>query len=222
MEAIERVEVAIRCEVYTEIVMRYGPFGHLDPNNFPNALPGQHASMLNRLRKEAENSKELFVEHFRNRYDEFPDLPLWAAAEIISFGTVVTLLNMSASDIRPRIALKFGLQDNVFKTWLLTLNYVRNVCAHHSRLWNKELSLKPYIPREKNAPMWHGPIPIRNNRVFVVLTLLRVLQQIIAPRSEWRTRLFNLFDTFPNIPLGPMGMTNHWRYHPLWRDDPRR
>ena len=218
MEAIERVEVAVRCETYTELVLRDGPFAHLNAANFPNAKAGQHGELVARLRDEAQRSKEPFVLHFRNRYDEFPDLPLWAACQIMSFGNVLTLLNMSASDIRPNIAGKYGVQDNVFASWLLTLNSIRNICAHHSRLWNRELGLKPLIPNRKNGPQWHdGKIPIHNNRVFVVLTILRLMQQEVAPRSHWRDRLFHLFEAFPNIPLAPMGMRPDWRNHPLWR-----
>jgi abortive infection bacteriophage resistance protein len=217
MEAIERVEVAIRCDLYTRIVLRHGPFGHLDPAHFPNVSPEKHQNMLNRLRDEARRSNEQFVQHFRSRYDEFPDLPLWAAAEISTFGTVLTMVNGSESDIRPAIAAKFNLHDAVFASWLLTLNTIRNVCAHHSRLWNRELGLKPQIPNVKNGPLWHGPIRIQNNRIFVVLTMLGVLQQYVAPRSRWRQRVFDLFDGFPNVPLAPMGMPADWRNHPLWR-----
>lgn len=216
MEAIERIEVAIRCDVYTEIVMRHGPFGHVDAKNFPNARPGQHQKMIDGLRYEANRSSESFVVHFKRKYDEFPDLPLWAAAQIISFGTVLTLLNMSAPDIRPGIARKYGVTDTVFASWLLTLNLVRNICAHHSRLWNRELPLKPLIPNQKNGPEWHHP-PIQNHRLYAVLTMLRVMQGVIAPRSQWRERVTSLFDAFPNVPLQPMGMTPSWRDHPLWK-----
>jgi abortive infection bacteriophage resistance protein len=218
MEAIERIEVAIRCDAYSEIVMRHGPFAQCDPANFPNAKPGKHADMLRRVRSEADRSHEAFVTHFKKKYDEFPDLPLWAAAQIISFGTVLTLINMSASDIRPAIAKRFGLHDAVFASWLLTLNLVRNICAHHSRLWNRELGLRPRIPKAKKWPEWHNPA-IQNHRLFFVLTMLLVLQRGIAPNSGWRDRVFALFDSFPTMPLAPMGMNADWRNHPLWKQE---
>lgn len=215
MEAIERVEVAIRSDVYHAIVMKHGPFGHCSKSNFPNAKPDQFEKMHESLRAEAKKSREPFVLHFKAKYDEFPDLPLWAAAQIITFGTVLTMLNMSASDIRPAIAKKFGVTDTVFASWLLTLNLVRNICAHHSRLWNRELSLKPMIPNVKNGPAWHAPA-IPNHRLFAILTMLQVMQREIAPNSKWRERVFELFDAFPTVPLEPMGMTSGWRDHQLW------
>ena len=202
----------------TETVLRFGPFGHLDEVNFPHQRhQGQHRDTIRRMREEAWRNKEPFVLHFRKQYDEFPDLPLWAAAEIMSFGTVLTLLNMSDHAIRPAIASRFKLHDKVFASWLLTLNLARNICAHHSRLWNREIALKPLVPNKKNGPEWHDPFSIQNHRVFVVLTMLRVLQRQVAPRSRWHERLFSLFDSFPRVPLGPMGMPQNWREHSLWR-----
>jgi len=217
MDAIEHVEIAIRCEVYTQIVLRFGPFGHLDPANFPHAKPGQHEEMISRLRNEALRSKEIFVQHFKAKYDEFPDLPLWAAAQISTFGIVLTMLNTSGPEIRPLIAKQYKLQDTLFSSWLLTLNSTRNICAHHARLWNRELGLKPKVPDPKNAPDWHGPLGPKNNRIFFVLTMLRLLLRAIAPHSDWRQRVFDLFDAFPTIPLDPMGMHPRWRDHPLWQ-----
>ena len=35
--------------------------------------------------------------------------------------------------------MTFGATDTVFQSWLIALNGVRNICAHHGRLWNREL-----------------------------------------------------------------------------------
>jgi abortive infection bacteriophage resistance protein len=119
------------------------------------------------LREEAQRSNEVFVAHFRSTYDEFPDLPIWAAAEIMSFGTMLTLFNMSSNRVQKAIARRYGLPGRVLGSWLLTLNYTRNLCAHHSRLWNRVLALKPLLPDEKRDPRWHGATPVRNDRVLL-------------------------------------------------------
>ena len=60
-------------------------------------------------------------------------------------------------------------------------------------------------------------IRIPNNRVFV-LTSLRVLRSgKWTPRSQWWQRVFNLFDAFPKVPLGPMGMWPDRRDRQLWK-----
>lgn len=217
MDAVERAEVAIRTMLLTELALAGGPFVHLDPARFPHASPATHQKFVDSLRDAALHSNEAFVAHFRATYDEFPDLPIWAAAEIMSFGTMLTLFKMSPSRVQKAIARRYGIGGPVLLSWLLTLNYVRNVCAHHARLWNRELALKPLIPYAHHDARWHEGSPVSNNRVFVVLTILNYLIQQIAPQSGWRRRLFDLFDRFPEIPLNHMGIPDEWRTHPLWR-----
>ena len=144
-------------------------------------------------------------------------LHFWAAAEMMTFGSMFTLFKMSNRRIQGAVAKRYGLPNQVLNSWLLTLNYVRNMCAHHARLWNRELAIRPMVPNVKNGSHWHAPQPIATNRVFVVLTLLHVMLREVAPQTNWRTRLFELLDRFPEIPLQSMGMPANWREHALWK-----
>ncbi|MFA5800678.1 MAG: Abi family protein [Candidatus Peribacteraceae bacterium] len=190
MDAIERVEVAIRSALITNLTLRFGPFAHLDPRAFPGINPDEHRRLLDDLRDGAQRSSEVFVEHFKRTYDDFPDLPLWAAAEIMTFGNMFTLFRISGKHTQKALAQPYGVTGKVLFSWLLTLNYVRNLCAHHARLWNRELALKPLIPDAKHDPRWYGERPVGNNRIFAVLTIHHFLLLRIAPQSGWRDRLF--------------------------------
>ena len=217
MDAIERVEIAVRTALVTELAMRHGAFAHVDPKNFPSVHPARHARFLEELRSEAQRSRERFVDHFKTTYDEFPDLPIWAAVETMTFGSMFTLFAMSEKKVQKNVARKYGIAGPVLYSWLQTLNYVRNICAHHARLWNRELAIRPTVPDVKNGPEWHRPQSIDTNRMFVVLTILRFLLHRVAPQSAWRERLFAQFDRFPDVPLASMGMDAGWRQHTLWR-----
>jgi abortive infection bacteriophage resistance protein len=105
----------------------------------------------------------------------------------------------------------------VMFSWLHTLNYVRNICAHHARLWNRDLAVQPQIPEASNDSRWHGARAIGKKRIFVVLTLLNCLLKEAAPNTKWRDRLFALIDKYPNVPLKMMGIPADWRTHDLWR-----
>jgi abortive infection bacteriophage resistance protein len=212
MDAIERVEVAVRTALVTELTMANGPFVHVDIKNFPSVKPDKHQAFLDDLRQEADRSKEAFVEHFRKNYDEFPDLPLWAAAETMTLGCMFTLFRMSQKRIHASVAKRFSLPGPVLLSWLRTLLYVRNLCAHHARLWNRELAVKPMLPY--NDDRWSG---MSNNRVFVVLTMLNQMLSEVAPQSRWRQRLFDLFDRLPDVPIKMMGIvSDNWRQDALW------
>lgn len=130
---------------------------------------------------------------------------------------MLTLFNMSEKHVQNTVANRYNPPGVVLRSWLLTLNYTRNLCAHHSRLWNRELAIRPAVPHAKRHPHWHGTVPVDNRRVFAVLTLLHYLLLQIAPQTEWRARLYAAFDRFPRVPLAPMGIPNDWRTHPLWQ-----
>jgi len=176
-----------------------------------------HQRLLDELHENALRSREAFVEHFKRTYDEFPDIPLWAAVETMTFGNMLTIFRNCGKHVQRDIAATFKIQGTVILSWLFTLNYVRNLCAHHSRLWNRELALKPLIPYQRHDARWHGADPIQNNRIFVVLTLLRHMLSESAPQSHWKGRLYSLFDRYPGIPLAEMGIPNDWRNHALWQ-----
>ena len=69
-----------------------------------------------------------------------------------------------------------------FKSWLHNLVYVRNICAHHARLWNRSLGIKPKIM--KNISLWHKPYTIPNDKVFSTLSMIYYMMKIINPYSD--------------------------------------
>jgi abortive infection bacteriophage resistance protein len=217
MDAIERVEITLRGRLAYELTHRFGPFAHLDPLAFPGIQAAQYTRLMDELHENAQRSREAFVDHFRKTYDEFPDLPLWAAVETMTFGQMLTMFRNCGKHVQRDIASVFHLPGTVLQSWLFTLNYVRNLCAHHSRLWNRELAIKPLIPHARHDQRWHAPDAVHNGRLFVVLTLLRYLLAQTAQQSQWRERLYSLLDRYPEIPLISMGMSNNWRDRALWQ-----
>ena len=217
MDAIERVEITIRTSLAYQLTHRYGPFAHLDIKSFPGIAGTEYKRLTDDLHENAQRSREAFVEHFKKTYDEFPDLPLWAAVETMTFGQMLTMFRNCGKHVQRDIASLFKIPGTVLSSWLFTLNYIRNLCAHHSRLWNRELAIKPLIPHARHGARWHTPESVSNDRIFVVLTLLRYLLSQIAHQSQWRERLYSLFDRYAEIPIANMGIPGDWRDHPLWK-----
>ncbi|WP_411741468.1 Abi family protein [Pseudomonas sp. BF-RE-29] len=54
---------------------------------------------------------------------------------------------MGKSVDKKAIASRFNLPFEVLASWLHTLTFIRNCCTHHSRLWNRELSIRPSLPK---------------------------------------------------------------------------
>ncbi len=217
MDAIERIEVAVRSLIAHYHGQAHGPFAYYDD---AAALPSLRADQLLRflgdMDVEYDRSKEAFVEHFKSKYgDEHGCLPIWMACEVMSFGSILTLHRGCSHHIRQRIAKHFEVHDTVFDSWLLALNVIRNICAHHGRLWNRELGIKPKIP--KNQSHFHAPVLIGNDRLFGILSICRFALLRIAPQSSWASRLKELLLRFPNIPIQPMGFPLNWQNSPIWQ-----
>ena len=220
LDGIERIEVALKTKITQNFSLKYGPFGYLYKNNLPRMSDDKHKNLIKSIRQETDRSKkEDFVEHFKNKYgDQHHDLPLWMAVEIMSFGTFLSFYNGIASHERKAAAQEFDLVLPLLDSWILTLNVIRNICAHHGRLWNRELGVKPKIPRQDKYPNWHIPVATPPDRLFSVLTIIKYLLHYIAPQSAWPKRLANLLSEYTDIPLNFMGFPENWRTHALWLD----
>ena len=94
--------------------------------------------------KRVDDSREDFVEHHRNKYGGV--LPVWAAVEVLDWGGLVRLFGFSPRTVQDDVAAAFGLRAPQLESWLKSLNIVRNVCAHHGRLFNRAFALMPKLP----------------------------------------------------------------------------
>lgn len=222
-DAIERVEIAVRTNLLHLFAHKYGTFGYLDKNNLPfintKQQPDGFDRWIDSLKVETSRSKEDFIEHFKQKYGDCNDLPpVWALAEIMSFGDMLRFLNAVDSQIRTDIAVSFNIDERLLKSWMKALGAVRNICAHHGRLFNRRLGLQPSLPYKNTHPDWHSPFSINKDKIVSVITLLKYMLHYAAPTSSWSKRFIKLMDDYPEIPHWWMGFPDNWREHELWKD----
>ncbi|MDR1196624.1 MAG: Abi family protein [Endomicrobium sp.] len=218
LDAIERIEISIRAKLVYEFTNKYGAFGYLDKKKIPNIDNDRYNKWLSEIQNEASKSKEVFIQNFYKNYSLSKDLPIWILVEIMTFGKLLTFFRGVDDNIRKTIASCYNTNDEVFKSWMLTLNTIRNICAHHSRLWDKILVTKPKIPRLKHDTNWSVPLQIKNTKIFCILTILAYLIKIIAPQSKWKSRLLDLFNDYKNIPLYKLGFPKGWENIDMWKN----
>jgi abortive infection bacteriophage resistance protein len=169
----------------------------------------------------AANSKEEFVAHFRQRYSD--PLPIWAAVELWDFGMLSMFIGgMKYGNVR-NIATKYGiLRPELFPTWVRTLAFVRNICAHHGRLWNKPLIAQPKPPKKGEIPHLDHIVgdSFATERFYAAAAIARHFQLVINPTSMWGKRFTELVPTFPKAPgivVGQAGFPNDWHQLALWK-----
>ena len=215
LDAIERVEVALRAQWAHHIAMTYGPHGHLEAQHHDSAE--NHGKSLADLSKEIARSKDTFVKHYRKKYDH-PDLPpIWMTAEVISLGALsMWMSNLKLRSDRNAIAKAFELDEKVLASFVHHMSYVRNICAHHGRLWNKRFTVTMRVPTFPDKL----PIAMRgaNDRmIHNTLVMLDYLLGIVAPGTEWRKKLVALIDGCPKAEPALMGFPENWRARAAWR-----
>lgn len=219
MDAIERIEVAVRTQLTYHHAHDHGPFAYAtDAASMPKMGTVDFNKFVDRAQEEIDRSKDTFAEHFRDKYGDCHGfLPAWMLAEVMTFGTMLTFFRGSSKKVKQNTANEFGMPETILDSWLLTLNAVRNICAHHGRLWNRELGVKPFIPRINVYPDWHTPVKVQNNRMFGVLTICKWSLDRIAPQSGWSERVCALLDASPAIPKISMGFPANWQECPIWK-----
>jgi abortive infection bacteriophage resistance protein len=188
--------------------------------NLPGLSVEIHQKWINELKEELKRSQEPFIVHFHHKYgDTHPMPPLWMAIEVMSFGKTLTMFRGVDYKMKQKISAYYNVSDEILFSWLIALNSVRNICAHHGRLIDRVLGSQPKIPRGQKYPKWHAPVEITRERIFGILTILQYVFQFDAPTSRWKERLKNLFSRYPDVSIQIMGFPTNWEESPLWKNN---
>ncbi|MDR3228177.1 MAG: Abi family protein [Puniceicoccales bacterium] len=232
LDAIERIEVAVRSRLVFHFVHAHGAFGHLDNKNLPRFKPDEHANWLNALKRakeRASKAKTPFVTHFDATYgDVHNELPLWMACELMTCGDALRFANAVEPFVIAAVATDYGFPIKRLDSWMKAVFTARNSCAHHARIWNQIVGVKPLVPPLSEDPQWHittgnvkGTAPAFSpDRTGLLLTVCHFWLGKISSTTKWKERLFRLFDGFPEIEQGELrniGLPENWRQHPLWQ-----
>lgn len=208
LQALDRIEVGVRAIITYHLAHELGPFGHTIPTNF--APHYDHAYLMTTLASEERRSTELFVRHYRIKYTSQLHLPIWMATELLTFGVLSKMYGNLRKSVRKKIAREFGQPESVFTSWLHALAAIRNVCAHHSRLWNRQLAVKPALPAAWTAT------GIDNSRVYAIALVIQSLLNTLSPDSEWKERLKTTFAAYPTVDLSAMHFPIKWQAQAPW------
>lgn len=229
LDAIERIEIALRVQI-TLTLGALGSTAHRDPaflhpnfarRNDPRTGLTYHAEWLRRHDDAFGKSKEEFAKHFRRRYPG-EDPPLWIGAEVWDFGAMSILYSGMRKSEQSAIASLFGVPTfQIMETWLRSLNVTRNICAHHSRLWNKASAVQPKWPTAADCKLLGhiDGVTHSQTRVYGSLCICAYLLRCINPASSWVDRLKQLIAEFPKsqtVSIQSAGFPNNWEKEALW------
>lgn len=200
---IEKVEINVRCRLANFYAEQYGALGYLQAENFSNE--NYHAQFLEDIKEEVRrNSKAPFVRNFKENY-EGGNLPIYALVEVFSFGTLSKFYKNMLNKDKKAIAKTFGVGYTYFESWLESISYVRNICAHYGRIYNAKLSKTPILYKE------YTQVGIGNNRIYGVLLCLKYLLKDDDHWNLFVDKIELLFDKYPCVQISTMGFPENWK-----------
>jgi abortive infection bacteriophage resistance protein len=215
MDAIERIEVSLRGSWSYCLATKYGPHGYLEPTIYARA--DHYAKAFAGLLEETERSRDTFVKHYKSKYSEPEHLPVWMAAEIMSLGQLSKWLkNLKHRADRQAVAKSYGLDEKVLVSIAHHLTYVRNICAHHSRLWNKQFTVTMSVPNSPSS-LKLAMNQAADRKIYNTLAALAYLMAIVAPGTDWSTRLVEHIKNCDLANPGAMGFPEDWETRTIWK-----
>ncbi len=214
MDAMERIEIAIKSMIINEMCIPYGAHWYMNRTHFVAHF--DYDSFIKSIHKDidhgkdSENVRNISIRHYYETYDSPAMPPFWMVLEAVTFGTISLMYSWLPYADQKRIADQLDLGVPVLKSWLHTASYTRNLCAHHARLWNRVYTKTPMIMNTIKMEM------TPNTKFYAQTLMMNVFLKKISPDSQWVERLKNLLDEYPNIPKDVMGFPPDWKIRPIW------
>ena len=209
LDAVERIEISVRAGLSGQIAVANGPHWYENPRLFDRLF--NHERHLEEIDRHLANSTDVFIDHYNNKYQGGPPRPpCWMVFECMPFGTVSKIVKWAIPKQMSELCADYGLPQNVLASWLHAVSYARNLCAHHSRLWNRTLTITPIQAHRYRTEL------TPNNKFYALAVVIQVILLAIAPDNTWAQRLAKLLDEHSDVPITSMGFPPEWRDRPFW------
>ena len=226
-EACEAVEISVRARWAHILGKKYGAQAYEQLTVFCDLTATEKKKQatskylldnLASLDRELARSKEVFVTHFRFEKQVLRP-PIWVISEAMSFGLLSRFYDGIVRDSdKKKISRTYDLSVDGLRSVLQQAVYLRNLCAHHSRLWNRKLTVNVSLPTSQPADIITSLNPPEKKRLYNSLIILGHMVEVIVPNSDWKHRLRIHLGTL-NLPNhDEMGFPSDWRNRDFWKN----
>jgi abortive infection bacteriophage resistance protein len=209
---IEHIEIAFRTAICLELSLRYKN-GHwyldkalYDPNRF------KYDEFIADCRKEFNRSREVFSTAYKENYSK-PELPpCWMLSEILSIGKWSKLFSgLRDHSDQKLIAKHFRCHPYHLQSWMHGLSFLRNLCAHHSHIWNKTFPILVHLTDRQKQSVYNP------EKIAPFCTVMANLLSTLGRKDAFKSQLVDLLDKFPLVPIEKMGFALGWKESPIWK-----
>ena len=136
---LTKIELMLRSHVARAIADEYGGYGRYLEEGFYTDRHDRVRTVVSCLR-DIDRSRDRHILHYQNNDGDRTDysaLPVWSAVEAWSFGTLSKVIERGGQGaLASAVATSTRIGKSGFAYRVKALVYLRNRCAHHSRLWH--------------------------------------------------------------------------------------
>lgn len=214
--AIQKIEVSLRARIINQFSISHGAYWFADASLAIDKH--KFADNLGVLERELLRTKEDFIKQHYSKYEKTGFPPAWKLLELASFGCLTKLyFNFSNIPVKKRLARSYGVpQHEILESWMKAIGALRNVCAHHGRVWNRIMPVMPMLPRSLR-PCWITTDSVSANRLYAVLCCLVYWLDVVDKANTFVRELKSLLACYHNVDTHAMGFPDGWESEPLWR-----
>lgn len=232
-DGMERIEVALRSKISDQLAS-IGALSYRDAAVFRPEF--DHSTWLNTAfpRVKRAEKRDTAIKHYTSTYHEYP---IWVLIETLDFSDISQLFDGMLPDKQRSISQSLGLivdpdrltakqkgsyyRQDPLARWCEQLTVLRNICAHHGRLWNRYLT-----PASTNALRTITDLSClpkgQSNRLFGAIMVMSFLLRQISPGTNWPNKIRRLIED-EYLPLGSrliteIGIPKDWQQLPLWNN----
>lgn len=219
-DVIERIEIGLRSKMIYHLSNEHDAWWFQKPELFINTR--EYIKTLASIEKELDRSKDIFIkDHFLRHKTDFRFPPAWKTLEVISFGSLSKLYGNLKPTVKSKdtIAAELKTVNHTYlPSWLQSIAQIRNICAHHGRLWNTNLPGRPNLLPRPPAPWLNNVPPVnQHHMLYVHACCMKYLLDAINPGYHYKLHLSVLFQKYPNVDLNALGFAANWESEPLWQ-----
>ena len=129
----------------------------------------------------------------------------------MDWGSLTYLYELSPTSVQNTISSQCDLTAPQLRSWLKALNIVRNICAHHGRLFNRVHAISPKLPVQGT----HTDLDCINTdwkRTFGQLTLVQLLlDRLNVGNKKLLPTVVQSFPEVQIVPISHMGAPDNWQ-----------
>lgn len=148
---VGRFELVFRNRLSETLSAKFGGHPYSELTAFKSA--DERNKRMHKLLDVFNASKDMRAKHYRDTYASPTLPPIWVMKELLTFGDAARLYEALRPGIREQIAADFKVPNvEIFDSWVKCFVDLRNICAHHDRLFNRNFQKRPQRFKKENVP----------------------------------------------------------------------